>query len=161
MFGTLKRPMDGASLPNVMVKSPPPQMHVGLCGGMAERLKAHVLKTCLGHTNVGSNPTPSAIQPVVTTKVVHTKATEVATTRQAWGGARVVEWGRLLSGYRGEILGRRFESCPPRHTKRVPVEGRVFVLVVRSQSLQTLALEFQRLESLTPGLFKAQLHSQV
>ena len=31
-------------------------------GGMAERLKAHVLKTCLGHTNVGSNPTPSAIQ---------------------------------------------------------------------------------------------------
>src|SRR5512134_3570193 len=27
---------------------------------MAERLKAHVLKTCLGHTNVGSNPTPSA-----------------------------------------------------------------------------------------------------
>ena len=32
-----------------------------------------------------------------------------------WGGARVVEWGRLLSGFRGEILGRRFESCPPRH----------------------------------------------
>ncbi len=30
-------------------------------GGMAERLKAHVLKTCLGHTNVGSNPTPSAM----------------------------------------------------------------------------------------------------
>ena len=28
---------------------------------MAERLKAHVLKTCLGHTNVGSNPTPSAV----------------------------------------------------------------------------------------------------
>ena len=28
-------------------------------GGVAERLKAHVLKTCLGHTNVGSNPTPS------------------------------------------------------------------------------------------------------
>ena len=27
---------------------------------LAERLKAHVLKTCLGHTNVGSNPTPSA-----------------------------------------------------------------------------------------------------
>src|SRR5215510_13715879 len=23
---------------------------------------------------------------------------------QTWGGARVVEWGRLLSGYRGEIL---------------------------------------------------------
>ena len=44
---------------NVMVKSLPPQ-EIGHCGGMAERLKAHVLKTCLGHTNVGSNPTPSA-----------------------------------------------------------------------------------------------------
>src|SRR5215207_8571750 len=43
-----------------------------------------------------------------------------------WGGARVVEWGRLLSGYRGEIFGRRFESCPPRFKKkRVPGE-RVF-----------------------------------
>ena len=78
---------------------------------MAERLKAHVLKTCLGHTNVGSNPTPSAHHhPIVTTEVAIT---------QNWGGARVVEWGRLLSGYRGEILGRRFESCPPRHRKRV------------------------------------------
>ncbi len=27
----------------------------------------------------------------------------------------MVEWGRLLSGYWGEILSRRFESCPPRH----------------------------------------------
>src|SRR5688500_15688971 len=47
----------------------------------------------------------------------------------AWGGARVVDWGRLLSGYRGEILGRRFESCPPRHLReRVPAIGvrRVF-----------------------------------
>ena len=34
---------------------------------------------------------------------------------RVWGGARVVEWGRLLSGYWGEILSRRFESCPPRH----------------------------------------------
>ncbi len=29
----------------------------------------------------------------------------------------MVEWGRLLSGYWGEILSRRFESCPPRHPK--------------------------------------------
>ena len=58
-----------------MVKfCPPPEKHTrmiclakyvlvyvsGSHGGMAERLKAHVLKTCLGHTNVGSNPTPSA-----------------------------------------------------------------------------------------------------
>ena len=39
-----------------------PRNASGLRGGMAERLKAHVLKTCLGHTNVGSNPTPSANQ---------------------------------------------------------------------------------------------------
>jgi hypothetical protein len=44
-----------------MVKSRPPRNATGAFGGMAERLKAHVLKTCLGHTNVGSNPTPSAL----------------------------------------------------------------------------------------------------
>ena len=43
----------------------------------------------------------------------------------------MVEWGRLLSGYRGEILGRRFESCPPRHfEKRVPVKGEERVLIL-------------------------------
>jgi hypothetical protein len=41
----------------------------------------------------------------------------------------VVEWGRLLSGYRGEILGRRFESCPPRHTENAFREGRVLFSV--------------------------------
>ena len=30
----------------------------------------------------------------------------------------MVEWGRLLSGYWGEILSRRFESCPPRHIEK-------------------------------------------
>ena len=70
-------------------------------GGMAERLKAHVLKTCLGHTNVGSNPTPSARLlirsdsfsncPCATSRMI-----EVATTKN-WGGARVAEWARLLS----------------------------------------------------------------
>jgi hypothetical protein len=35
----------------------------------------------------------------------------------------VVEWGRLLSGYRGEILGRRFESCPPRYKRKHVREG--------------------------------------
>ena len=90
---------------------------------MAERLKAHVLKTCLAQANVGSNPTPSAIRSS------SDDSTTLAPARSAgerpvgeslreinWGGARVVDWGRLLSGYRGEILGRRFESCPPRHT---------------------------------------------
>ena len=56
---------------------------------------------------------------------------QIVDRKLKWGGARVVEWGRLLSGYRGEILGRRFESCPPRHKKRVPVtgEGRVLLSV--------------------------------
>ena len=87
---------------------------------MAERPKAHVLKTCLGHTNVGSNPTPSAEGCRLTSsKVSKLPASDlqlenVEPSTSNWGGARVVEWGRLLSGYRGEILGRRFESCPPR-----------------------------------------------
>ncbi|MEY2816925.1 MAG: hypothetical protein RL275_388 [Chloroflexota bacterium] len=46
----------------LMVKSLPPPTKVGSHGGMAERLKAHVLKTCLVKANVGSNPTPSALQ---------------------------------------------------------------------------------------------------
>ena len=33
---------------------------IGIFGGMTERLKVHVLKTCLVQANVGSNPTPSA-----------------------------------------------------------------------------------------------------
>ena len=95
---------------------------MGACGGMAERLKAHVLKTCLGHTNVGSNPTPSATRLTIydlgfTITIVNRKLSNRKSNR---GGARVVEWGRLLSGYRGEILGRRFESCPPRHKKTRP-----------------------------------------
>ena len=39
----------------------------------------------------------------------------------------MVEWGRLLSGYWGEILSRRFESCPPRHKNRHADDWRVFV----------------------------------
>jgi hypothetical protein len=30
------------------------------------------------------------------------------------GGARVADWGRLLSGCRGKNLDRGFESRPPR-----------------------------------------------
>ncbi len=37
----------------------------------------------------------------------------------------MVEWGRLLSGYWGEILSRRFESCPPRHIQKRVHHGRV------------------------------------
>ena len=47
----------------------------------------------------------------------------------------MVEWGRLLSGYRGEILGRRFESCPPRHEKHAR-DGRVLFNQQRRAGLQ-------------------------
>ncbi len=90
---------------------------------MAERLKAHVLKTCWVQAHVGSNPTPSAVSCRLINRMVYvTRAQFEDPVMQTndWGGARVVEWGRLLSGYWGEILSRRFESCPPRHqVKRV------------------------------------------
>ena len=35
----------------------------------------------------------------------------------------MVDWGRLLSGYWGEILSRRFESCPPRHEQKRVRDG--------------------------------------
>ncbi len=54
-----------------------------LCGGMAERTKAPVLKTGIGQPIVGSNPTSSA-----------------GASHRFWGGARVDDWGRLLSGCR-------------------------------------------------------------
>ncbi len=48
----------------------------------------------------------------------------------------MVEWGRLLSGFRGEILGRRFESCPPRHMKkRVPAKGVERVLLLATTGI--------------------------
>ncbi len=50
---------------------------------MAEWFKAPVLKTGVGQPTVGSNPSPSADNEF-----------------PKWGGARVVEWGRLLSGCR-------------------------------------------------------------
>jgi hypothetical protein len=71
-------------------------------GGVAEWFKAVVLKTSVAHSvTVGSNPTPSAGWSI-----------------EYWGGARVVEWGRLLSGYMGVTPCRRFESCPPRNTRK-------------------------------------------
>ena len=57
-----------------------------LPGEMAERLKAPVLKTGVGQPTVGSNPSLSAKNRI-----------GFCCTR---GGARVVEWGRLLSGCR-------------------------------------------------------------
>ena len=66
-------------------------------GGVAERLKAHVLKTCLGHTNVGSNPTPSARLILRSDSFSNCPRTTEVVTTQKWGGARVAEWARLLS----------------------------------------------------------------
>ena len=67
----------------------------GYVGGMAERLKAHVLKTCLGHTNVGSNPTPSA--RALTIYDLGFSIYDWENRQSNWGGARVAEWARLLS----------------------------------------------------------------
>jgi hypothetical protein len=67
-------------------------------GGMAERPKAHVLKTCWGHTHVGSNPTPSAINRIGTIYF--------------WGGARVAEWARLLSECRGNSVAGSNPALP-------------------------------------------------
>ena len=70
---------------------------------MAERLKAHVLKTCLGHTNVGSNPTPSAEGCMLEYQRFEGSLAQVATPKletfklNKRGGARVAEWARLLS----------------------------------------------------------------
>gem|GEM_PF-2833810 len=69
------------------------------------------------------------------------RKSKIANRKSIWGGARVVEWGRLLSGYRGEILGRRFESCPPRHRKRVPAEGEVRVLIRSHAPIQGMIFE--------------------
>ncbi len=72
---------------------------------MAEWLKALVLKTSVGQPTVGSNPSPSASR---------FQRGGFGKTKY-WGGARVADWGRLLSGCRGINLDRGFESRPPRH----------------------------------------------
>ena len=63
----------------------------------------------------------------------------------------MVEWGRLLSGYRGEILGRRYESCPPRFKKRIPRGVRFFIL---SQA----PVEGMTFESCPPRFKKKRVH---
>jgi hypothetical protein len=61
----------------------------------------------------------------------------------------VVEWGRLLSGYRGEIFGRRFESCPPRFKKKRVHHGTRFSF---NQNVQSTVYRI---------LIQTQLHSQM
>ncbi len=56
-------------------------------GEVAERFMAAVLKTVVAQVTGGSNPSLSAIKTGPGVAQVNT-----------WGGARVVEWGRLLSG---------------------------------------------------------------
>ena len=97
-------------------------------GGVAERLKAHVLKTCLGHTNVGSNPTPSARLirsdsfsncPSATSRRI------IVATTNNWGGARVAEWARLLSECRVKPVAGSNPALPA--TMKTRPHGRVFV----------------------------------
>ena len=101
-------------------------------GGMAERLKAHVLKTCLGHTNVGSNPTPSARLIISSDSFSNcscatSRMLEVATTKN-WGGARVAEWARLLSECRGNLVAGSNPALPA--TRNVFRKERVFCFLV-------------------------------
>ena len=95
-------------------------------GGVAERLKAHVLKTCLGHTNVGSNPTPSARLIRSDSFSNCLSATEVATTKK-WGGARVAEWARLLSECRVKPVAGSNPALPA--TKKRVREDAFFYLL--------------------------------
>ena len=78
---------------------------------MAEWFKAPVLKTGVGQPTVGSNPTPSA-----------------QSLTFFWGGARVVEWGRLLSGC--WVISSTEGSNPslPALSKKPPSAG-FFVIV--------------------------------
>ena len=47
----------------------------------------------------------------------------LAPLSENWGGARVVDRGRLLSGYTDLYPYRRFESCPPRSLRPNPNIG--------------------------------------
>ena len=69
---------DYARLHNYGKMTSASRIKTGPDGGMAERPKAHVLKTCLGHTNVGSNPTPSARQ-IFDFRLLHLRAVQVLT----------------------------------------------------------------------------------
>ena len=93
---------------------------------MAERLKAHVLKTCLGNTNVGSNPTPSAVSCKFACGQVfrlHHERVHI----QTWELSNST-LGRCQSGRMGppakRLLGRnpqsqvRILSSPPQHETR-------------------------------------------
>ena len=78
---------------------------------MAERLKAVVLKTIVEFSLPGVR---IPLSPLRSSQV-----------RFVRGGARVDEWGRLLSGCTVEKPYRRFESCPLR-LKNATYLGGVF-----------------------------------
>jgi hypothetical protein len=70
---------------------------------MTERLKVHVLKTCLVQANVGSNPTPSAENCMIKCPNIEGLFStsyapgNLKPSNRIRGGARVAEWARLLS----------------------------------------------------------------
>ena len=126
-----------------MVKSFRSRNPSGLRGGMAERLKAHVLKTCLGHTNVGSNPTPSARRFAIDDlQIVNLQAQ--------------IELGRCQSGRMGppakRLPGRNLRSqvrilSSPLQEKNASITERVFHLI-------RTCIEYRM-------LIQTQFHSQV
>ena len=77
---------------------------ISALGGMTERLKVHVLKTCWVQAHVGSNPTPSA-------------TANPPRVNNRWGGARVAEWARLLSECRGNSVAGSNPALPATRKK--------------------------------------------
>ena len=72
---------------------------------MAEWTKAAVLKTAVGF---------NAHRGFESLSLRLTNPGGDGLNKEIWGGARVADWGRLLSGCRGKNLDRGFESRPPR-----------------------------------------------
>src|SRR5262245_32211942 len=88
------------------------------CGGMAERLKAHVLKTCLGHTNVGSNPTPSAQRLVIARRVPFLTKQSNREIGDYFARNDKTYWGRCQSGRMGPPA-KRLPGRNPRSQVRI------------------------------------------
>ena len=113
---------------------------------MTERLKVHVLKTCLAKANVGSNPTPSARRFTILDLRLPIENRQHLHLRQVQVSAIVNPLGRCQSGRMGPPA-KRLPGRNPRSQVRIlsspPLRNafhmeRVFVLYAQSERLQSL-----------------------
>ncbi len=88
---------------------------------MAEWTKAAVLTTAVGfNAHRGFESLSLRLLIVDSWPLIDTQSSDInlrsaiANRQSRRGGARVADWGRLLSGCRGKNLDRGFESRPPR-----------------------------------------------